>query len=151
MLAQSIAETEIAEEPTVNQCPIDPTAPTLYAGTSDGGSFKSTDGAVTWTAINLGLLNFELNPIIQVLAIDPSRPGLPRSKVYAGTNGSRLLDRTGTHNGAVFQHFINSTGFDQWGLVGDDRNGLTTPDVQALVVDTTTTPGTLYAGTNGNG
>ena len=35
---------------------IDPSAPgTLYAGTSGGGVFKSTDGGVSWSAINTGL------------------------------------------------------------------------------------------------
>src|SRR4051812_16183038 len=35
---------------------VDPTTPTtVYAGTSGGGLFKSTDGGVTWSAINGGV------------------------------------------------------------------------------------------------
>jgi photosystem II stability/assembly factor-like uncharacterized protein len=71
---------------------MDPLNPNiLYAGTqgyfsydyggyiSGSGILKSTDGGVTWVAVNNGLLNLE----ITALAIDPSNSAL----VYAGTDG----------------------------------------------------------------
>jgi hypothetical protein len=54
---------------------MDPTAPnTLYAGTSGGGVFKSTDGGANWSAANSGLTNLS----IYSLAINPTM-------LYAGT------------------------------------------------------------------
>jgi hypothetical protein len=82
---------------------------------------------------------------VQALAIDPqTSPGT----LYAGTNGGRLLDALGTQNRVVFQ---SKDGGNLWDGVGSERNGLTTPDVQALAVDPTTIPSTLYAGTLGGG
>ena len=53
---------------------INPTTPaTLYAGTSGGGVFKSTDSGGTWAAANTGLTNLS----VFSLAINPSTP--PRS------------------------------------------------------------------------
>ena len=58
---------------------IDPANPaTLYAGTSGGGVFKSTDGGGSWTVINTGLTSTD----VRALAIDPANP----ATVYAGTS-----------------------------------------------------------------
>ncbi len=63
---------------TIHALAIDPRTPsTLYAGTSGGGVFQSTDGGATWRAINSGLII----PYINALAIDPQTP----STLYTGT------------------------------------------------------------------
>ena len=65
---------------TINALAIDPQASsTLYAGTSRGGVFKSTDWGANWTAINTGLTN----TTVFSLAIDAHTPGT----LYAGTSG----------------------------------------------------------------
>jgi photosystem II stability/assembly factor-like uncharacterized protein len=57
---------------------IDPTMPTtLYAGT-DYGMFKSTDGGVSWRAINTGLKDTNVN----FLEIDPKKP----ATLYVGVD-----------------------------------------------------------------
>ncbi len=54
---------------------IDPTTPnTLYAGTSGGGMFKSTNGGTIWSAVNTGLTNLN----VYALAMDSTM-------LYAGT------------------------------------------------------------------
>ena len=59
---------------------IDPITPsTLYAGTDEGGVFKSTNSRGSWTAVNTGLSG---NAVF-ALAIDPATP----STLYAGTGG----------------------------------------------------------------
>src|SRR5262249_34476293 len=56
---------------------VDPTTPTtLYAGTTTGGVFRTTDGGGTWAAANAGLGSFK------VAALD-LRPGVA---LLAGTN-----------------------------------------------------------------
>jgi hypothetical protein len=63
---------------------INPTTPTtLYAGTGDGGVFKSTDGGATWTANSTGLTNLD----VQALAINPTMP----TTLYAGTDGNSVF------------------------------------------------------------
>lgn len=66
---------------------IDPRNPaTLYAGTSGGGVFKSTNGGGSWTAINTGLISDD----VRALAIDPSTPATlyaAGSGVFKSTNG----------------------------------------------------------------
>ena len=58
---------------------IDPSTPTtLYAGTSGGGVFKSTDGGGSWRAINTGL---NTTFVVSALVIDPATP----ATLYAGT------------------------------------------------------------------
>src|SRR5258708_4939733 len=41
---------------------------TIYAGTSGGGLFKSTNGGASWSVANAGLSHFTVNSV----AIDPS-------------------------------------------------------------------------------
>ena len=62
----------------VSALAINPLQATLYAGTVDGGVFKSTNGGGNWSAFNRGLTH----PYVNALAIDPATP----STVYAGTN-----------------------------------------------------------------
>jgi photosystem II stability/assembly factor-like uncharacterized protein len=64
----------------VSAMAIDPKTPTtLYAGTPDGGLFKSTDGGAQWTAKGEGLTNAYISEIasintIATIAIDPLTP-----------------------------------------------------------------------------
>ena len=65
-------------EPAVFSIVIDPRNPNvLYAGTVGLGAFKSTDGAVSWTALNV-------DSTVQAVLVDPRRSDV----VYAGSNGS---------------------------------------------------------------
>jgi hypothetical protein len=60
---------------------IDPaTATTIFAGTGDGGVYKSTDGGGSWSALKIGLTGKN----VIALAIDPAMP----STLYAGTDSS---------------------------------------------------------------
>src|SRR3989442_10200699 len=60
---------------------IDPQASTtLYAGTTGGGVFKSSDGGGSWSAANVGLSATS----VLALAIDPQAS----TTLYAGTSGS---------------------------------------------------------------
>jgi photosystem II stability/assembly factor-like uncharacterized protein len=111
---------------SVQALAINPTTPaTLYAGTSGGGVFKSTDSGGTWAAANTGLTNLD----VRALAINPTTP----ATLYAGTLG-----------GGVFK----ST--DSGGTWAAANTGLTNLDVRALAINPTT-PATLYAGTSGGG
>ena len=63
---------------------IDPRTPTIiYAGTTRGGVFKSTDSGRTWRAINEGLANLR----VTVLVIDPNDP----FTIYASTEGNGVF------------------------------------------------------------
>ncbi len=102
---------------------IDPATPqTLYAGTSVSGIGKSTNGGLSWSAINTGLSNRS----IRALAVDPANP----QTLYAGTLG-----------GGVFK---SSNGGGSWSAAS---TGLGDPNVVALALDPAT-PTTLYAATN---
>ena len=102
---------------------IDPLPPTtLYAGTL-GGVFKSTDGGVSWRAVNSGLTSF----FVTDLVIDPLTP----TTLYAGTLA-----------GGVFK---STDGGGNWSAV---NVGLTKTYVRALAIDPLT-PTTLYAGRSG--
>jgi hypothetical protein len=120
---------------------IDPTTTpaTLYAGMvadtyhSASGVYKSSDGGASWNPVNNGLPDI-LG--VFVLAIDPVAHTL-----YAGLNG--YYDG-GAGGGGLFES-IN--GGDSW---IDASSGLP-PNIgiQALAIDATTTPSTVYAGTIG--
>src|SRR5207245_11580969 len=93
---------------TIHALAIDPqTSSTLYAGTSGGGVFQSTDGGASWRAINTGLTGGE----VRALVIDPQTP----STLYAGTSGRGVFQST---DGGASWRAINT--------------GLTTLDVRAL-------------------
>jgi photosystem II stability/assembly factor-like uncharacterized protein len=80
---------------------IDPTElSTLYAGSLDGGVFKSTDSGFTWTAASTGLPG---GSVLCVL-VDPVRP----RTVYAGTSDAGVFRSTDA--GASW--FPWSTGLD---------------------------------------
>ena len=102
------------------------TAPaTIYAGTFDGGVFRSADGGTSWNAVNSGLGN------ATVYALAASK-GVPTT-IYAGTDDS-----------GVFKSVDNGA---SWTAT---NNGLTVLSINALTVDPTN-PSVVYAGTNGGG
>ena len=69
---------------TISALAIDPATPsTLYAGTYNGGVFKSANGGGNWSAVNAGLTNIG----VRALAIDPATP----SMLYAGTDGGGVF------------------------------------------------------------
>jgi hypothetical protein len=125
---------------------IDPTTipTTLYAGmVQDGdhpkwGVYRSTDGGMTWPDGNDINMNLPNGFGIFALAIDPAFPstlyaGLVNGDGYVGPGGNGVfasLDRGHTWNP------INNAPLPAG--VG----------VRALVIDPTTTPSTLYAGTD---
>lgn len=112
---------------------IDPYTPTtLYAGT-ESGVFRSADSASTWSAASSGITSND----IRALAIDPPvavSPPPTTITLYAGTGDS-----------GVFKSTDSGT---TWNSI---NTGLTSLDINALLVDPNTTPGTLYAATNSGG
>ncbi len=143
----------------------DPTNPdTIYAGTDIAGVFKSTDGGLTWTAINDGIAV----PAIFSLAIDPTSPNV----LYAGTADSFFkttdggeswkLANTGLGLGPATKIAINpatpSTLYaavvgpgvfrstDGAGTWKSATTGISEQIIQDLVIDPST-PSTLYAAT----
>ena len=106
----------------VDSLAINPLTPsTLYAGTWDGGVFKSTNSGGSWESANTDLGTIR----VQALAIDPATP----ATLYAGTWDSGVFKST------------NEAG--NW--VAASTN-LTNTDVDSLAIDPLT-PSTLYAGT----
>jgi photosystem II stability/assembly factor-like uncharacterized protein len=140
---------------------IDPASPqVLYAGTYDGGAYKSTNAGDTWVPINSGLTSTDINALI----VDP----LTTRTLYAGasngayksTNGgaSWVAINTGLGSGPVYalsidpkisQTLYAGTGYgvfksqnggNIWSAANKDLNG----DVIALAIDPEN-PQTLYA------
>ena len=85
----------------VNALAIDPSSPaTIYAGTDDGGVFKSANGGADWTAFNSGWTanrwrgvrrgNVDEYQNVNALVIDPSDP----STLYAGTGFEGVFKST---------------------------------------------------------
>jgi photosystem II stability/assembly factor-like uncharacterized protein len=101
---------------------------TVYAGTSGGGVFKSTDGGRNWTAANSGLTALD----VRILAIDPQ----DTTTLYAGTHNS---------SSGVFR---STDGGASWSAVSSGLPEF--PGVLALAIDPQN-PSTLYAGTQFNG
>ncbi len=93
------------------------TGSTVWAGTTDGGTFTSDDAGVHWTAVNQGLVA----TVIRALAVDPKRPHV----VYAAMS-------TGV--------FRSADGGVTWSAAAALTN------VSALAVDGSQ-PATVYAGT----
>ena len=87
------ANSGLPENTKVNAIAIDPSNPeTVYAGTSGGGVFKTTDGGDSWAAADSGL---PTSLTVNAIAIDPSSP------VYAGTEDGvfKSTDRGGILGG----------------------------------------------------
>src|SRR5262245_26345797 len=72
---------------SVQAIAIDPhRSSTLYAATSGGGVFKSTDGGEHWTSVNAGLTNLD----VDALVVDPAAP----AALYAATQGDGVFRST---------------------------------------------------------
>lgn len=93
----------------------------LYAGTSDGGVFRSADNGDHWQQTNSGLTSQN----VWSLAVDP----MARGTLYAGTTVGGL--------------FRSTDSGDHWQSASAD---LMTRGVSSIAVSFST-PGTLYAGT----
>ena len=78
---------------------IDPITNYLYAGTSYGGVFLSTNNGASWTPVNIGISGD---------ALDVQSISISGTNIFAGTNGGVLLS---TNNGsswtAVNKGFIS--------------------------------------------
>jgi len=78
MVGQATLEGGVVQAPA-----IDPVTPaTLYAGTRDGGVFRSTNGGANWSAVNSGLTSF--TPHVWALAIDPATPATLHAGIGSG-------------------------------------------------------------------
>ena len=144
----------------------------LYAGTSNG-VFKTTDGGTTWNSLNSGLSEWALTGI-NVLTFDTVTTGsAPTAIIYAGTNDGmyKLLDGANVWNETGLFQGIDSFVIDPKtsphtlyaGSFIDHRIYKGTPrtdgseiidwvdahsgyiDLEAIAIDTGTTPSTLYA------
>ena len=99
---------------------VDPRTPaTVYAGTQNGGLFKTTNGGRSWKNAHVGLADSAVN----ALAIDPTNS----KTLYAGTDDGL---------------FKSTNGGASWSAAS---NGLPQAPVADLVIDPVT-PTTLYAG-----
>ena len=101
----------------------DPIGKTLYAGFSQSGVYKSTDGAVTWVASQKGIGRAS----VQALLIDPLSP----STVYAAAYASGVFKTTDA--GATWTR-----------IPGSDRLH---PDITSLALENDGP--ILYVGTGG--
>jgi len=102
----------------INTLTVDPTnANTLYAGTSGGGVYKSTNSGDTWQGCGLA------GKTVHTLVIDPHYPAL----LYAGIGFDGV--------------YKSSNGGDSW-----TKMDLSNASVYALVIDPENS-NTLYAGT----
>jgi len=93
----------------------------IFAGTFDGGVFKSEDNGQTWIARNNGISNI---PILSIAGVG--------STIYAGSSGSGLFKST-----------------DDGGTWEAMNNGLTNNNILSLYVSSTGSE--VYAGTEGSG
>ena len=101
---------------------IDPTnSQVVYAGTRDGGFFKTTDGGTTWATINTGLTGYTVSSY----AIDPTNSQV----VYAGTRDG----------GGIFKTVNEGVSWTQM------NTGLSIYNVQCLAIDPTNNQ-VVYAG-----
>jgi photosystem II stability/assembly factor-like uncharacterized protein len=98
---------------------------TLFAGTWSHGVFKSTDGGTSWSAMNIGLTNLD----IRTLALSPGY--VADYTILAGTDGGI---------------FKSSDSGASWSAMNE---GLENLYVQTLAI-TSTSPRTLFAGTEGS-
>lgn len=93
----------------------------LFAGTEQGGIYRSEDEGATWQAINNGLTN----PYVSAFAIQSN------GYVFAGTNGGGV--------------FLSTDDGESWAQV---NNGLTNLSITCMAINS---EGRVFAGTDGSG
>ena len=134
----------------------------LFAGT-DMGAFKSTDGAASWSPANNGLYANQVYALASeagtiyagtdrgVFRSDDggaswsaASGGLPAGTVYALVVAPAVPEAVfaGTAEGV----YATNDGGENWGALNEGLTGWAL-QVEALVLDTSTSPWTLYAGT----
>ena len=107
----------------INVLAIDPSnSQTVYAGISDGGVFKTTNGGVSWTAMNNGLTDTN----VFFMAIDPSNSQV----VYAGTRGKGVFKTIAETSPTLYGSFTGN-GIWQWG--GSGWTQLTPDNPESIV------------------
>ena len=86
----------------------------LFAGTNEGGIFRSTDGGETWAPASEGLRVYENNmlPVIFVLA----QKG---NTLYAGTNGNLFYSIDSGDSWQQLAHFQDEIGISGIAFIGD--------------------------------
>ena len=86
----------------------------LFAGTNEGGIFRSTDGGETWAPASEGLRVYENNmlPVIFVLA----QKG---NTLYAGTNGNIFYSIDSGDSWQPLAHFQDEIGISGIAFIGD--------------------------------
>ncbi len=115
----------------VNALAIDSQHPgTLYAGTKQGGVYKTTNGGASWQAVNQGVTSLW----ILSLAVDPTNS----ATVYAGTMADSGSDGL----------FKSTDGGASWNPITPLYLGTSPSPVYSIVIDPSS-PSTLYAGSGG--
>src|SRR5262249_852665 len=113
-----------------------------------GGVYKSADGGVSWTQMNVGLGDgsgkTQSARRVQALAIDTRQPAV----VYAGTQGAGVWKSV--NGGGTWAQMLPDPGGDVGKPGGFKSDCLLQPEILALVVDVTQPTETLYAGATGN-
>lgn len=142
----------------------------IYAGTVEKGAFESTDSGESWQPANVGLEAFRTRSI-RTLAIDP----FDASTIYAGTFAGlfKSTDQAATWHpvaGIPPMATVNAIAIDPVRkgriYIGTDEGRVYRSDdgdswmvvltipfslVNALAIDATTSPSTVYAGAGPNG
>ena len=108
---------------------IDPTNPSvIYAGSSNGGIFKSTNAAASWFPVNTGITDLTISAI----AISPSNSNI----LFAGTKLGSL--------------FKSTNGGQSWNAIAIPSSisvpGITNSPINGLAIDTLT-PSVVYVST----
>lgn len=137
--ATSACGIRVMEQPVTNvegvyfiSLAVDPATPMiLYAGTTDSGVLKSTDGGVTWRSANSGLTGTRVTDLV----IDPAKSDILYSLLH-------ILEKNKLAKHIVFK---SENGGGNWHEV---NTGLT--EVLSLAIDPLM-PSTIYAGTYNNG
>ncbi len=100
----------------VNRLAIDPATPsTIYAGTADGGMFKSTDSGGSWQRINGGLAESLDTRSVRSLVIDPTNPSTlyyGAKPVFKTTSGGNSWTSTGQGTTLSEDEFITGLALD---------------------------------------
>ena len=120
----------VVSYPLINALAIDPVTPTtLYAATSGGGIFKSTDGATNWSQSNAGLTRVNVNAV----AVDRNNP----ATLLAGTTiGLDSFAAKLSPSGSTLEYLVN------FGGDGDDSASAVAVDSagNAYIAGSTTSP-----------